>query len=181
MSESVVMKEKHPRLLRITHWLNVIFLSLMVWSGILIYWADQAFLKIPDELIEVFGINHRLAEGMGWHFFIMWPFCLNAFIYLIYLALKGAWKQKYTWAQRFAYTGAIILGTSGVLSGFCIYKPVQLGLITSLLGGYRSARFIHFVSMVGLVIFVIVHLIQVIKAGFNHFRGMVAGFEIEKP
>lgn len=200
--------EKHSLILRIVHWLNLFFLGLMIWSGILIYWANPVYISIPDELGS-FSIHHRLAEGMGWHFFIMWPFCINGLIYLI-LTLSGHWREllpsrddlKNAWAyllydlkiiksgpvikgiynpvQKISYTGVLLMGIGSITTGLAIYKPVQLGWLTSLLGGYQAARFEHFMFMLGFVLFFMVHVIQVIRAGWNNFRAMVAGYEIEK-
>lgn len=202
--------EKHSTLLRICHWLNIPLLGLMVWSGILIYWADQAFIKIPDEFIEVLGINHRLAEGMGWHFLIMWPFFINGLIYFIYLILSGEWRDripdrqsfsefhqvilydfklrkkpvmkrgKYNAVQRFLYPAIILMGFGSVITGLAIYKPVQLGILVTLLGGYTSARLLHFYLMIGFLVFTVIHVLQVMRSGWNSLRSMIAGFEIEK-
>ena len=34
---------KHPLLIRITHWINIPVLAVMVWSGLLIYWAYDPY------------------------------------------------------------------------------------------------------------------------------------------
>jgi thiosulfate reductase cytochrome b subunit len=207
---SIKIIEKHSRVLRVTHWLNVPLLMLMIWSGILIYWADQAYIKLPVKVVESFNINFRLAEGMGWHFFIMWPLVINGIVYISYLILSGEWRYripdkksfsevlavilhelkikksgpairgKYNAAQRFAYTGTILMGVGSLLTGLAIYKPVQLGLLTAMLGGYKAARFEHFILMLGFVFFFVIHIIQVARAGWNNFRSMLAGYEIEK-
>ena len=64
------------------------------------------------------------------------------------------------------------------MTGLAIYKPVQLAWLTSLLGGYPAARIEHFLLTIGYVAFFLVHIAQVIKAGWNNFRAMVAGFEL---
>jgi thiosulfate reductase cytochrome b subunit len=72
------------------------------------------------------------------------------------------------------------LGALEVLSGFAIYKPVQLGWLAALMGGYEGARLVHFVCMISLVAFMGVHVSQVVRAGWNNFRAMVAGFETQE-
>lgn len=201
-------REKHALILRLCHWLNVPLLLLMIWSGLLIYWANPVYLKIPDD-IGPFEIHHRLAEGMAWHFTVMWPLVINALIYFSFLSFTGGWndllpykrsfpdalhytlydlglskhspavKGKFNPAQRLAYFSAIVMGILGVLSGLAIYKPVKLFFLKDLLGGYSSARFIHFLCMSGLSLFILIHLIQVARAGWNNFRSMVAGYEME--
>ena len=89
-----IIREKHSLILRITHWLNVPVLSVMIWSGLLIYWANPVYLPIPEN-IGPFRIHHRLAEGMGWHFLMMWPFVVNGIVFVINLFVSGNWKELF--------------------------------------------------------------------------------------
>ncbi len=208
--KKIVISEKFTRVLRWSHWINFFMLTLMIWSGILIYWANDQYIKIPNELASALSIRGRLAEGMGWHFFIMWFFVGNGIFYFSYLLLSSEWrslaidrktwpeaisvishdlkiskvkpiqKGKFNAAQKIAYVSAILMGAGAVLSGLAIYKPVSLGFLTSMLGGYKAARFEHFLMMIGFVLFFIVHIIQVARAGWNNFRAMAVGYEIEK-
>lgn len=207
---NITITEKHSRILRWTHWINFPLISLMIWSGILIYWANDAYIKIPDEVAEFFSLNNRLAEGMAWHFFIMWLFFINGLIYISYMIVSSDWKSlapdrstlkdaihvilyemkikkappplhgKFNAAQKLAYCGAIFMAIGSLLTGLAIYKPVTFGWLTQLLGGYKAARLEHFLLMIGFILFFIVHIIQVARAGWNNFRSMLAGYEIEK-
>jgi thiosulfate reductase cytochrome b subunit len=191
----------------------------MIWSGILIYWAndvykigfgDKTLLKFfPDSFNKALNIPFRLAEGMNLHFFFMWFFTINGTIYFFYLlfskeyklifpnkrSLKEAWlvilhdlhikkglppQKKYNAAQRIAYTGIIVLGFLIIITGLAIYKPVQLYWLCALLGGYEWARIEHFIITILFVLFFLVHILQVILAGWNNFRGMLTGFEVVK-
>ena len=58
-----------------------------------------------------------------------------------------------------------------------IYKPAQLGWLAALFGGYTGARLIHFLLTIGYCAFFVVHLVQVVLAGWNNFRSMVIGYE----
>ncbi len=68
-----------------------------------------------------------------------------------------------------------------VISGFAIYKPSQLHPLPLLFGGYQGARLIHFTMTIGILLFFLVHVLQVIRSGWNNFRGMVTGYVIEQP
>lgn len=210
---------KHPLAIRWFHWINFPVLAIMIWSGLLIYWAndvyrigfgDTTLVKFfPNSFYSSLKINNRLAEGMGYHFLFMWLFFLNGLAYVIYTAVSGEWKYllpqkksfreawqvllhdlrirkgkpaqgKYNGAQRIAYTAIIVMGIGSLLSGLAIYKPVQLGWLCEIMGGYKSARVIHFVLTIGYVLFFLVHIIQVIMAGWDNFRAMVTGFSVEK-
>ena len=204
----VRIRERHSRWVRWSHWLNVPFLMIMIWSGLLIYWANPQYIPFPQWLAKPLRMDYRLAEGMGWHFAVMWPFALNGFIYGLYLAFSGEWKEivpnrssvreaaqvvahdlhlrrelpaqsgKLNGAQRFAYSGALLLGFFAVVTGVAILKPVQGSWLTELLGGYAWARFEHFICMCGLVVFTFVHLAQVARAGWKNLRTMIAGYEV---
>src|SRR5665647_1108076 len=162
-NRTIKILEKHSRALRWLHWINVPILSLMIWSGVLIYWANQAYFKIPPNVAEKLNLDYRLSEGMGWHFFLMWVLVINGLCYLIFLFQSGEWRHllpdlksfievpkvilhdlklskvappirgKFNAAQRLAYTGAVLMGIGAILTGLAIWKPVQLGWLTSCL------------------------------------------------
>ena len=144
---------------------------------------------------------------MAYHFTFAWFFALNGFVYVFYTFLSGEWRHllpnrytprdawhvvlhdlglrkeplpraKYNGAQRLAYTGVILMGAGSLLTGLAIYKPTQLAWLTSLLGGYEWARAEHFTLTIGYVLFFVIHIVQVIRAGWNNFFGMVTGYEL---
>ena len=102
----------------------------------------------------------------------------HVFLHDLKLRKEALPPAKFNAAQRFAYTGVILMGAGVVVTGLAILKPTQLAWLTNVLGGYQFARLLHFALMVGFVLFVIVHLAQVAKAGWNNFRSMVSGFEV---
>ena len=213
-----LLKHKHPRLVRWTHWVNGPLLLVMVWSGLLIYWANDEYAVrvggvtlvkfFPDWFYSALGLEAKLATGMAWHFFFMWFFLANGLVYTAYTLASGEWRDllptrrtprqawqtvlhdlrvrkvppeqdgKFNGAQRLAYTGVVLMGLGSVVTGLAIWKPTQLAWLTSLLGGYPAARLEHFVLMIGYVLFFVVHIAQVVRAGWNNFRAMVTGYEL---
>lgn len=208
---------KHSRATRWFHWINVPLLSLMIYSGLLINWANNVYaigwgnvtlVKLfPEILYDVLGMNYRLAEGMAWHFTIMWFFVINGIAYVSYTFLSGEWRElvptvsdfpgawrvllldlqnreqprpqrKYNSAQKLAYSAVIVMAAGSIVTGLAIYKPTQLAWLTFCCGGYQGARLIHFGLTMGFMLFIGIHLIQVGRAGWNTLRGMVTGFEI---
>jgi len=90
----------------------------------------------------------------------------------------GGEGRKFNGAQQIAYTGVILMGFGSLITGLAIYKPTQFGWLTGLLGGYMAARFEHFLLALGYVLFFLIHVAQVIRAGWNNFRAMVSGYEL---
>jgi len=211
--------QKHSLAIRWFHWINFPFLAVMIWSGLLIYWAndiyrigfgDKTLIKFfPQTFYQTLNLNRHLAEGMAYHFLFMWLFFFNGFAYVLYTIFSGEWRYllpnrssfreawlvllhdlhirktkppqgKYNAAQRIAYSAIIVMGIGSVLTGLAIYKPIQLGWLCSIFGGYKMARIIHFALTIGYVLFFIIHIIQVIIAGWNNFRAIITGFEVEK-
>jgi thiosulfate reductase cytochrome b subunit len=123
---------------------------------------------------------------MAVHFTVAWFFLANGLLYLTGIFGSGHWRQiwpgrtpsPFNPMQRLAYTGVVALGMCAAVSGFALYKPVQLSWLTALFGGYQGARLVHFAVMIAFAIFILVHVVQVARAGWNTFRGMVAGFEV---
>ena len=87
-------------------------------------------------------------------------------------------QGKYNAAQRVAYTVIVFMGFGSLLTGLVIYKPVEFSYLTTLLGGYEAARFQHFLLTIGFLLFFVIHIIQVILAGWNNFRAIVTGWEV---
>ena len=214
------LRHKHPLAIRWFHWINFPILFLMIWSGLLIYWSydvygiqyglnrDESFVRFfPASWWEWIGWDHRLAEGMAFHFVLAWLFAINGLLYVGYTLVSGQWRYlvpnrrsfkeamlvtlhdlhlrkqmppigKYNGAQQIAYTLVVLMGAGSLLTGLAIYKPVQFGWVAKLLGGYEWARWEHFWLTVGYVLFFLVHVAQVIRAGWNNFRGMVSGYEV---
>ncbi len=211
------LESKHKLVTRWTHWVNFPMLMIMIWSGLLIYWSSDVyrigfgdltvFHFFPDSVYSALNMGHRLAEGMSLHFFFMWLFALNGFVYVAYTVISGEWRYlvpqrksftqafqvvlydlklrktlppqgKFNAAQRITYTSIIVMGFGSLLTGLSIYRPTQVAWLTSLLGGYQAARFEHFWLTMGYLAFFVIHIAQVAKAGWNNFRSMVTGLEL---
>ena len=64
----------------------------------------------------------------------------------------------YNAVQKVLYILAILGGVAQVITGLAIWKPVQFSGLLSLLGGFQSARLLHFAGMTGLVGFLVIHV-----------------------
>ncbi len=89
-------------------------------------------------------------------------------------------QTKYNGGQRIAYSSVILMGFGSLMTGLAIYKPTQTHWVTSLLGGYEMARWLHFWLTLGFCGFFLIHVWQVMVAGWNNFRSMVSGYELHR-
>jgi thiosulfate reductase cytochrome b subunit len=160
----------------------------------------------PDGFYSTFKLNQQLAFGMAVHFCFMWLFAINGLLYFVYTIVSGEWRElaphprsfreaiqvtmydlrlaktlppqgKYNAAQKIAYSAIILMGFGSILTGLSIYRPVQLSWLTSILGGYKMARFEHFWLTMGYVGFFLIHVTQVVKAGWSNFQSIVTGVD----
>jgi len=175
-----------------------------------ISWGDEVLFKFfPKGFYKALHVPFHLAEGMSWHFAFMWLFAINGLLYILFTIISGQWryllpnrksfkeawlvllhdlhlikfeppKAKYNAAQRIAYTAIIAMGIGSIITGLAIYKPVQFSAINTICGGYAAARAEHFVLTIGYVLFFFIHILQVIKTGWNNFQAMITGFELTK-
>src|SRR5437879_3982403 len=113
-----VLEKKHPLAVRWFHWINFPVLTVMIWSGLLIYWANDVYQVGPvhlgplrfgpihlfpawfyhprmakDGTGALYHLDASLAEGMAWHFAFMWFFAVNGFLYVTYTLFSGQWRD----------------------------------------------------------------------------------------
>ena len=179
-------KPIHPAWLRATHWLNALAVVILAMSGWRIYNAAPFFeFTIPRGIT----LGGWLGGAIQWHFAAMWLLAANGLVYLLCNAATGriVWKffplspraivadllaalrgrlshadlRHYNAVQRAAYLFVIADAVLLVLSGLVLWKSVQFPLLRELLGGYESARRVHFLGMAALVAFVVVHVAMV--------------------
>ena len=174
----------HPLPLRIMHWINAVAMIVMIGSGWKIYNDEVLFgwLHFPNWMTIGGG-----AEGaLQWHFLAMWILVINGLAYVTYGLRTGRFRRmllpirldkvvakvrkavrldlkhddltRYNAVQRLLYIGIIIVIVIQVLSGLIIWKPVQFSELSFLFYDFQGARLAHFVGMVAIVGFVLVHV-----------------------
>lgn len=174
----------HPLALRIMHWINAAAIFIMIGSGWKIYNDDVilGWLHFPDWLV----IGKWAQYGLQWHFFGMWIFILNGIAYLSYGIATGRFRKKlfpislgeifatvgdalrfqlshddltvYNAVQKILYIGVILTGILIVITGLCLWKPVQFSELASLFGSFQVIRVVHFLCMTAIVGFIVVHV-----------------------
>lgn len=172
----------HPLFIRVTHWVNAFAIFVMVLSGWRIYNASPLF---GFEFPPGFTLGGWLAGALAWHFAAMWLLAINGAAYLAYGIVSGHFRKsflpislrralddvilasrgrldhapgRYNAVQRLLYIGVILAVIVAIVSGLAIWKPVQLQGLTALMGGYETARRVHFFAMATIVAFLVVHI-----------------------
>ena len=189
----------HPVWVRVTHWINVVAMVVMIGSGWEIYNASPLF---PFRFPRAITLGGWLAGALLWHFAAMWLLAVNGLIYLVLGILTGRFQRKlvpirpgdvlsdakaaltgklshddlsgYNAVQKLLYLGVILAGIVIVLSGLAIWKPVQLQELTAVFGGYDAARYVHFFAMATIVGFLIVHVVMAVLVP-KSLRAMITG------
>ena len=148
-----------------------------------------------------------LGTGRVVHFFFAWVLVATLFVWLLaslfnrhirdlaptsqdfkdlpqdvanHARLRFSHENRYNVLQKLAYIGVLfvalplmILTGLSMSPGFNAWMPWTLDLF----GGRQTARSIHFVTMVALVLFFVVHILMVVLAGpINELRSMITGW-----
>ena len=83
---------RHAIVVRITHWINVVAMLIMIFSGWRIYNASPLFsFKFPVDLT----LGGWLGGALQWHFAAMWVLALNGLAYLLYGIFGGHFKANF--------------------------------------------------------------------------------------
>ena len=164
------------------HWIAALAVICMMLSGWAIYNASP---DLPFTFPRWMTLGGWLAGGIAWHISVMWLLFADGVAYLLYGVISGHFHRDlsppsplavirtliaaltgrlghslghYNAVQRVLYAGVIALICLQVVTGFAIWKPVQLSWITELFGGFPIARAVHLGAMIGIVLFLVVHL-----------------------
>jgi thiosulfate reductase cytochrome b subunit len=178
-------RKLHPAAIRAMHWINAFAMIIMIGSGWKIYNDDVLFgwLHFPEWMVIGVYAQHALQ----WHFFAMWILMLNGLCYLLYGFVTGRFYRKlvpiwpseivsnvrdtlrfrlahddirnYNAVQKLLYVGIILVIVVQVISGWVIWKPMQLSELTQLFYSFQGARLVHFLGMAAIVLFLFVHVL----------------------
>ncbi len=178
------LRRLHPWPIRVMHWINAAVMLIMITSGWGIYDDDVIIRGL--HFSQTFRLGDWAAPSLLWHFAGMWFLAINGAAYLTYGIVTGRLRERllpihpreiletikdtlqfriahedltiYNAVQKILYIVVILAGMSQVVTGLAIWKPVQFSGLVALIGGFQSARTIHFLGMAVIVGFLIVHV-----------------------
>jgi thiosulfate reductase cytochrome b subunit len=126
-----------------------------------------------------------LAGALLWHFAAMWLLFASLTVFLVWAVVSGHFRMRYlpvtrreiasnltdvfrgrlshelgvrNAVQKLLYAFALADMIVMVLSGLVLWKPVQFHTLGLLMGQYEGARYVHFFGMIGLALFIVVHV-----------------------
>lgn len=165
---------------------------------------------LPNGLLSALQLTGHRLQGRAWHLGLAVVFIANGLFYTAASFRRGTWKRivpKRTWfrdawtatikeisapraslerasyngAQRLAYTLVFIGGAIMVMSGLALWFGRQFPWMLVIFGGFRIALVIHVVLAISLLAFILVHLVQVLRAGLPTILGMITGSIVNHP
>ena len=188
----------HSYNVRICHWINVIACVYLLVSGVHIfldfpelYWGHTGYRGYPAAFrLADMGLSWEAAGALGdrrwgrnYHFTVAWVFLVNGLVYvgwnLYSRYFRHGMHDSYGAAQKatyltliFVYVPLMILTGLAQSPGFTAAMPVLLDMF----GGRQSARTLHTIGTLLLVVFVGVHVLEIARAGFlTKLRSMMTG------
>ena len=194
---------RHSVLVRVTHWLTAgSFIALTV-SGVAIllahprlYWGETGAVGAPS-LIDL-PLPFMLTGQSGWgrylHFLSAWIAVLTGTVYVVggirachfrQNLFRPARPAKYNIVQRITYTAVVfVLFPLMLWTGLAMSPAVTsvLPILVTSVDGQQSARTVHFIVAILLMLFVVGHVAMVAIAGFSRQVGaMILGGEASAP
>jgi thiosulfate reductase cytochrome b subunit len=166
------------------------------------YWGEtgnvgtEPLFKIPipaSRATVPTGYNFKLPDQNGWsralHFQAAWFAVLTGLLYVVFGFVTGHFRRNllparmdapsYNPIQRLTYL-VVIFGLFPLViwTGLAMSPAITSVFppVVTVLGGQQSARTIHFFVSVLLLLFVLVHVTMVYRAGFRKLtRAMITG------
>jgi thiosulfate reductase cytochrome b subunit len=128
-----------------------------------------------------------LANGHLWRDLVVKPRDLRDLPKDLFSHLRFRFRhgRSYTPLQKLSYAGVVfVLFPLIILTGLTMSPGMNAAWpwLLDLFGGRQTARTIHFIVMVLLVLFFIVHIVMVLLAGpINELRSMITGYYRTSP
>jgi thiosulfate reductase cytochrome b subunit len=128
-----------------------------------------------------------LANGHLWRDVILKPRDIRELPRDIWdhIVFRFVHRRSYSPLQKVAYFGVFfVLFPLIILTGLSMSPTMNAGWpwLVEVFGGRQTARTIHFIVMMLLVLFFVVHVVMVVLAGpFNELRSMITGYYRTSP
>lgn len=186
------MTKEHPVELRIYHWIHLISIIVLAFTGWFIHWPFYAaamstmrFLHFIFMYVVVFNLMIRLSyaflsKNRDWRQFgLGWSSLKNipgtAAYYAFLKKEPPASATAYNPVQKLAYIFLAFLVIPQALTGFALYGSTApyFNWVTNLLGGLANVRAWHFFIMWIFILIVGLHVYLSLFEDFPQFKYML--------
>ncbi|MHB1323186.1 MAG: cytochrome b/b6 domain-containing protein [Coriobacteriia bacterium] len=187
MSANAHYREAHPLVFVITHWVNLVCMVMLAFSGFYIHYPFfDGFMGVARGMhfVAMYVILINLIFRIIAAFFVKTAVDLGSrqvdvdiknwlpqeknrhqFLetvkYYLFLRKEGVISAKYGSLQKIAYLATVPLTFIQAYTGFAIYGPTQSwGLLeagTAMVGGPMNMRIIHYFIMWVFIVFTMIH------------------------
>jgi len=183
---------------RVTHWITAACFAALLVSGLEIvvshprfYWGEAGnihtspLFRIPvpaSRSTVPTGYGYTLPDQNGWsralHFQTAWAVVLTGLLYGVHgMATSRFRREQYRPLQRLAYAiVVVVLFPLMIWTGLAMSPAIASAFpfVVTAFGGQQSARTLHFIVTMLLVLFVVAHIVMVCRHGFRRLiRGMI--------
>jgi thiosulfate reductase cytochrome b subunit len=189
----------HPLFVRLTHWTNTVAIAALIVSGWAIllahprlYWGESGAVGSPALIDLPLTLDlDQSGWGRSLHFLAAWICVVNGILYvgrgltsrhfgaqMIRPLIDAPAADSYNRLQAIAYLAVVfVLLPLVIATGLSMSPAVMAAVpIVDLFGGHQSARTVHFIVAVALVLFLIVHVVMVCRRGVaRRMRRMITG------
>lgn len=166
---------------------------------------------IPAWLWAALQMQGHAVVGRAWHLAFAIVVMANALWYAIAAVRTGTWRRilpngrtwlvdaaratvaeirdprptmqpaSYNGAQKVAYTAVIGMALVMILTGVALWFPRQLPWLSAAMGGKQIVLPVHVILATLLLLFIVVHVVQVLRAGLPTLLAMIVGTTEVRP
>lgn len=200
-------KEAHPTAFRVTHWVNLICMALLILTGFLIHFPFWGAVMGVARGLHVFcgmvllvncvvrivmafllnsaptgGTRNMVKDYKTWLPQDDNRHQLGSWIkYYLFIKKDHPLSAKLGVPQKLSYLAVAVLILIMAYTGFCLWVPTSSWTFfaagTSLVGGMMSMRIIHYFMMFVFICFSMIHIYLVFIEGTEPAKLMLAGKE----
>jgi Ni/Fe-hydrogenase 1 B-type cytochrome subunit len=183
---------KHDFMERIGHWVHVVNILLLVFSGLQIHNPSWAFFGSMSNARFVHFLSTYTFLFIGiWHLYYFFGAKKHTDAFFMpedakdiiptlkwYLFLSDTRPDytKYNVLQKISYAGLFVISAFQALLGFALYWNKSMRWFTDLMGGMLSARALHYSLTWIFVYFTAVHFYLVVREDIQLLWAMVHGY-----
>jgi len=191
----VQMEDRHSPWIRIFHWVNMVAIMLLIFTGFYIH-APQSFrlfgnmdgarmVHFAMAYVLCFGVILRVyyaiaakdAKNIVFNPKTDIPNLPSMMKYYLFMSDSHPYYGKYNPGQKAMYTGWLVMALIQIITGFILYKP-QVAFWATLgdyLGGDIAIRMVHLIVTWLFVLTVLAHVYLDISEGVPVLKSMFTG------